>query len=240
MSKSPKSKIGLVGNFVTGFAPLEIYAVLKRAIKTTPQSWHKLQNLFRSASLTGFTLVEIIVATGLFAVLVIAIVDIMIAASNAQRKISNIQAVQDNVRFSLDLMAREIRTGEKFRLITHPCPFNLGDGLEFTNLTAGQRRYYYLADRDSSGSADSIMRVAMPSDIDIECVINPANAQQFTANEVVIKYLRFYPHGETIGARDGQPWITIVLGARSSDQSITSETSMNIQTSITARIRDLQ
>lgn len=183
----------------------------------------------------GFTLVEIIIATGLFAALVIAVMDIMIAASNAQRKISNIQAVQNNVRFSLDLMAREMRTGERFKIITHPCAFNLGDGIEFTNLTAGARRYYYLADRDSNTLPDSIMRVAMASDIDIDCTL----AAQFTADEVIIEYMRFYLHGQVLGPSDGEPRITIVLGAHSRDQKIISETSMQIQTSITPRVRDL-
>lgn len=183
----------------------------------------------------GFTLVEIIVATGLFATLVIAIMDIMIAAANAQRKISNIQAVQDNVRFSIELMAREMRTGERFRLVSHPCAFNLGEGIEFTNLTAGGRRYYYLADSDSNSSPDSIWRVAMPSDIDIDC----ASAAKFTADEVIVEYMRFYLHGQVLGPSDGQPRITIVLGARSRDQKIVSETSMQIQTSITPRVRDL-
>lgn len=219
-----------------GFTPLEVYAALKRRIRNIPQLLFTPPKLLRSASLTGFTLVEIIIATALFTILVIAVVDIIIASFNAQRKISNIQVVQDNVRFSLDLMAREIRTGEKFKLITHPCAFNLGGGIEFTNLTAGARRYYYLADRDGNTFPDSIMRVAMTSDIDIDCAL----AAQFTADEVIIEYLRFYLNGQVLGPSDGEPRITIVLGARSRDQKIISETSMNIQTSITPRVRDLQ
>lgn len=222
-------------NAKRGFTPLEIYEVLKRMIRNVPRLLFTPPKSLRSASLTGFTLVEIIIATGLFTILVVAVVDIIIASFKAQRKISNIQTVQDNIRFSLDLMTREMRTGEKFRIITHACPFNLGNGIEFTNLTAGERRYYYLADRDGDTFPDSIMRVAMTGDIDINCAL----AAQFTADEVIVDYMRFYLNGQVLGPSDGQPRITIVLGARSRDQKIVSQTSINIQTSITPRVRDL-
>ena len=61
--------------------------------------------------LTGFTLIEMAVATGIFAILVVSAISIMISVTKAQTKIQRVQTAIDNVRFSLELITKEMRVG---------------------------------------------------------------------------------------------------------------------------------
>lgn len=190
----------------------------------------------------GFTLIEILVATSLFAALTIGVIGVMIDASRAHVKASQTQSVLDNIRFSLELLAREIRTGDDFSLVSH-CN-SVGPGIEFTNFTPNQRRYYYLADTNADSQPDAIMRIANPNpnSPDLPPAINPATdcptASQFTGEEVVVERLNFYAQGLTVGWSDGQPWISIVLRVLASDPRLGQATTMDLQTTVTTRIRD--
>ncbi|MDQ3014337.1 MAG: prepilin-type N-terminal cleavage/methylation domain-containing protein [bacterium] len=62
----------------------------------------------------GFTLVEIIVAVGLFAMVVVMAVSTLLVISNGNRRAQVSRQVLDNVDFILDDMIREIRLGKNF------------------------------------------------------------------------------------------------------------------------------
>lgn len=57
----------------------------------------------------GFTLIELLVALAVFAVVIVLAVDIFLRGLEGQRKSSALQLVQENGRYALELMAREIR-----------------------------------------------------------------------------------------------------------------------------------
>src|SRR3989338_7081181 len=60
---------------------------------------------------SGFTLLEMIVSMGIFSIVMLMSVSVVIMAQNAQVKARNMQNVQDNVRFVLEFMNKELRTG---------------------------------------------------------------------------------------------------------------------------------
>lgn len=175
---------------------------------------------------SGFTLLEMIVSVGIFSVLVISAIDITLGVSNAQLKTASLQAVQDNIRFSLELMTREIRTGNNYILSNLCVPAN-GSEISFTT-SALEQRIYYL---DTVKKA--IMRVKG----------NPtpgcANATQFTAEEISVDTLNISLRGEIPGPEDGQPTVTLSLKVSSTDPKFGRETNMNLQTTVVQRIRDL-
>ena len=186
----------------------------------------------KNKGVAGFTLLEVTVATGIFAVLMMLTVSITLGVLNIQRKVGAIQSVIDNTRVSLELMTREMRTGINFSTINLGCPNTSGFGIQFTdvNTSPPERHYYYV---DSAKQA--LMRVAMSSDIAIDCT----QTRQFTGAEVIVENIQFILNGAAAGPADGQPRITIFLKGKSKNQPTQFGTSMQLQTTVVPRLRDL-
>lgn len=173
----------------------------------------------------GFTLLEMIVSIGIFSVLILASINIMLSVSKAQIKSADLQAIQDNIRFSLELITKEMRTGRNYNLSSF-CA-TTGSEISFDTAT-GEKRIYY---RDPVKKA--IMRIrGSPSPT---C----NNAIQFTAEEVFIDAFTLSLRGQAVGPSDGQPIITMSLKISSVDPKFGSQTNMNLQTTIVQRTRDL-
>ncbi len=62
----------------------------------------------------GFTLVEMIVSVGLFAVVMLICVSSLLALVSANRKVHALQSVMNNLNVTLDGMVRAIRMGNSF------------------------------------------------------------------------------------------------------------------------------
>lgn len=60
----------------------------------------------------GFTLIEIIVAAALFSLISLAITNLFISAIKGQRQITSLQAVQENGRYLMESISKEIRTSQ--------------------------------------------------------------------------------------------------------------------------------
>ena len=173
-------------------------------------------------NIQGFTLLEMIISIGIFSVLVVASIGVTLSVSNAQIKASNIQATQDNIRFSMELMTKEMRTGSQYTLSSF-C--NAIPGQEVSFLTSfGEKRAYYL-------SGDKIMRLKNTT----VCI----SAQPLMADEVAVERLRFVISGTTAGPNDGQPRITVAISVRSKSLKNPLESRMNLQTTVVQRLRDL-
>lgn len=62
----------------------------------------------------GFTLAEMIIAVGITSVVLLSGVGLLLTFNTIQRKSINAQNVHDNIRFAMETMSREIRTGDSF------------------------------------------------------------------------------------------------------------------------------
>ena len=60
----------------------------------------------------GFTMLEMIVSVGVFATVAVLAVTSLLALTNAQKKALTLQSVQDNLRFSIEAIARDLRQGD--------------------------------------------------------------------------------------------------------------------------------
>lgn len=172
----------------------------------------------------GFTLLEMIISMGVFAVAVLIAVSSLLALTNAQRKALVFQSTQDNLRFAMEAMTRDIRTGNFYY-----CGANLDDipptasfkdcssggpSLNFTNVS-GQRITYQNLDNRIQKSQDG------------------GNFQSLTSSDVGIEYLTFY----VIGSPDDDefhPRITIVARGVSGSGSSISE--LSLQTTVSQRV----
>lgn len=156
---------------------------------------------------SGLTMIELIVAVGIFGLVISIVVGIFVLAIINQRRIVTARNVNDNVRFTIETMSREIRTGKNF---------SSGVGqLSFVNAN-GENILYRLADGIIEKSSDGgNIYLAM------------------TGPEVTITYLNFYLSGQT--ALDGlQPRVTVAIGANSKIGS--QSTSLKIQTTVGSRL----
>ncbi|PJE73761.1 MAG: hypothetical protein COV02_00920, partial [Candidatus Terrybacteria bacterium CG10_big_fil_rev_8_21_14_0_10_41_10] len=59
----------------------------------------------------GFTLIELIVALGLFAVVMTISVGAFLNISDIQKKSESLRNVSDNMSFTIEMMTRDIREG---------------------------------------------------------------------------------------------------------------------------------
>lgn len=188
----------------------------------------------------GFTLLEMLVSLSIFSVTVMMATGVMIAAQNAREKVGTLLLMQDNIRFTFELFSREIRTGAAYQKTTKgrtACGASrvpLDSEFSFTHWNKGfpQPRTYFLYDTDNNGAPDTIMRVTQAS-------FNCSDAAPFTdTDNVTIERLRFDLFGQASGADDGQPWVRITLRARSRGVKTKLQSMLDIQTTMTQRLRD--
>ncbi len=65
----------------------------------------------KTARNSGFTLIEMIIALSIFVLVVLMVSNIFVVINHSQRRVANLQKLQDDVRYSLEAMAQEIRLG---------------------------------------------------------------------------------------------------------------------------------
>lgn len=176
----------------------------------------------------GFTLLEMVISIGIFSVIVMTAISIMIQVSRVQIKASNLQTILDNVRFGFELLTKELRTGTGYGS-NSIC----GPGIGFKN-SFGEDRVYYL-DLGTKTIMRSLANVG-PAD----CGGNNPVIQPLTSEDIEVNRLDFQIHGQNSGPGDGQPWLTINLEAKSKSPRYQLDSSINLQTTIVQRLRDLQ
>ena len=155
---------------------------------------------------SGLTLIEVVVAIGIFGLVINMVFGIFGLALTSQRRIIALKNVEDNTRFTIELMAREIRTGRNFS-------GGIGS-LSFTNAKS-ESVVYRLNNNTIEKSSDG-----------------GASYLPVTGPEATINYLNFYLTGQA--ADDGlQPRITITIGATS--QVNNQSANLRIQTTISGR-----
>ncbi len=62
----------------------------------------------------GFTLVEIMVATFIFMIIMLAAIGALVSVSNAAKKAKALRSAMDNVNYAMDNMSRSLRLGSSY------------------------------------------------------------------------------------------------------------------------------
>jgi prepilin-type N-terminal cleavage/methylation domain-containing protein len=140
----------------------------------------------------GFTLVELLIAIGLFSLVTITLTNAFLAAFRTQRSAFAFLQMQNNIRHALEVMSREMRTGTQFSL---PAP----NRIRFVNDKGIMVEYC---------NAGGAIRKA----IGTTCGVN---SFALTSENVTVENAVFELNGAAAG--DGrQPRITILLRIASS------------------------
>lgn len=212
----------------------------------------------------GFTLIEVLVSTAIFSVVVIIALGALLAMSESDRKAQTLKAVINNLNFSLDAMSRAVRTGEDYACITadnvdpHACDQSPSSSFFFTD-SNGKKVVYCL----SNGSTNTCTSAA-PGDTNCTALDASGNPDpcsvlrsydggpyvSLTSPEVKVTNLAFFLSGaERDETPKLQPKVAILLsgfvrvagGAKTlADCSVSGNqcSTFSLQTSVTQRIYD--
>lgn len=175
----------------------------------------------RSASEKGFTLLEMVISLGIFSIVIVTAVGAMLAVGNAQKKAALVQNIQDNLRFALESMTKEMRTGLDFKGDLPSGVPHAYDVFTFTQQNGTTVQYCRLD--------GAIKKAKTPSGVCEASELHPV-----TDDSIVIDDLTFFLFGE--GANDGQPRVTVYVSGYSQDVKL--QTSFRMQTTVTQKGRD--
>lgn len=189
----------------------------------------------------GFTLVEMMVAVAIFAVVMTVALGALLSMSESDRKAQTLKSVINNLNFSMDSMSRSIRTGQAYHCDAAQGSLSAGrdcDGV--TTLAASSFAYqpaqggttiYRLETSDTTLCAQPASRVGCL----VRSIDGGATYAAITSSEVYVNSLKFYVTGaESVNV---QPKVTILIsGIVTVSGSQTS--AFNLQTSVTQRLYD--
>lgn len=164
----------------------------------------------------GFTMIELLVAVGLFAIVTSIAMGGFASALRTQRQSAGLIGANSNVSLVLEQISREVRTGFDFCVNGQNCP-TLSQ-LSFKN--ARRQVVTYCLENGA------IMRGSG--------ACGGADFQKLTADNILVQHLEFYLDGNRPG--DGrQPRVTIAIGVSSREAGI-SESVINLETTLSPRL----
>jgi type II secretory pathway pseudopilin PulG len=176
----------------------------------------------------GFSLVEMIVAVGLFTIVMLIAVSALLALIDANRKARTLQSVVNNLNVALDGMVRALRMGVNYQCggidPINGGPASCDDGNTYMSFIA------FDGDVVIYEWDESVHRVRMSK--------GGSAPAYLTAPEVDITEMRFYVVGTTPG--DGsQPKVVIVMKGTAGAGSTKTRTTFSIQSTAVQRILDI-
>ncbi|MEK7537241.1 MAG: prepilin-type N-terminal cleavage/methylation domain-containing protein [Patescibacteria group bacterium] len=162
----------------------------------------------------GFTLVELIVAVFIFSVLMVIAVGSFVSALSLQRRALNIKKVEENSRFILELMAREIRVANPINTTDNGCPGSGTSILTFQHPVNGLIEY--------SLSGNQVHRKVDGAD---SIISNP---------DIEVSRLTFCVSGNAV-SDDRQPRVTIILSLKTGGAAA-EKANIDLQTTASQRV----
>ena len=175
---------------------------------------------------SGFTLVEMIVAVALFAVVMLVSVGALLALVNANRKAQALQSVMNNLNITLDGMVRSVRMGSNYQCDSGTdCP-NGGKAISFKPFDTSQPRWIYNFNSQTHRLEKSVSGTV-------------AGLGPITAPEVSIEDMKFYVVGTDRGTDTVQPKVVIVIKGSAGAEGSKARTTFHIQATAVQRVLDI-
>ena len=177
----------------------------------------------------GFSLVEFIVAVGLFTIVVSIAVGGFTGALRTQRQAVGLISANSNISLALEQMTREMRTGYDFCANGRTCL--LPEEIEFKNAKNEIVRYCFASDGDTGWVERGVGGGACSSE----------NFKRITADNVSVEHLKFYVSGNLPASLpppagdELQPRITISIGVTSKEKTIAGNP-VDLQTTVSPRL----
>ena len=159
-------------------------------------------------------MVELIVGVFIFSILIVLAGGSLVSSLGLQRRALNIKRVEENGRFVLELMTRELRVANPINTADNSCPGSGGPSLSFTHPVNGSIEYFLFgsAVHRRVNGVDSV-------------ISNP---------DVEVTRLAFCISGNSSGD-NRQPRVVVILGLRSGDLTSQADT-LDLQTTVSQRV----
>lgn len=124
-------------------------------------------NNFSSQNQKGFTLVEVMIAVGLFVVIMVFGIGSVLSTNNSHKKSQSQRAINDNLSFVIEDMSRNIRLGSNYRCPINPGSVSNSDGYSF-----------------SISSVDYLTQDCVPGDEAFSISFDPMNANKSDVTDI--------------------------------------------------------
>lgn len=170
----------------------------------------------------GFTIVEMIVALGLFTVVVLAVVGSLTALSGANARAQAASEAVNNLNFAVESITRFMRTGSKYQ-----CP--AGDSVDPNCPDSGETSISFTSDE-----GDQV--VFRLNGSQIERSVNGGAFLGVTSPAVQIDTFRFFVRGAEL--QGDQPFALLLIEG-SVDGKERERANFAVQASVSQRILDL-
>lgn len=180
-----------------------------------------------------------LVAIGLFAIVMTVCVDVLLALVNANRKAQALELVMDNLNIALDGMVRAIREGDYYHC-GNPDFINTLSPEDCSSTTDSPANHYVLAFEPYGQTASGQPWVYSydPSTKAIYRSENGGAPLAITGQGVTIDDMEFYVIGSTPGDTV-QPKVMIVIKGSAGVPGSSSLTTFHIQATAVQRVLDL-
>jgi len=178
----------------------------------------------------GFTLLEVIVAVGVFSVVLVIAGGALLGVISANRKARDLQTIMNGLSFVVDGMVRQIRTGTDYHCgsgsYSVPQVCSVGDTQEEMAFEA--------AGGDSGSASDQVVYRLNGTSIE-RSVDGGGSFSVLTAPEISIDTLKFWVFGETNNDQIQPRVLVLITGVAGQGKEASPFT---LQTNITQRIFD--
>lgn len=181
----------------------------------------------------GFTLVEMIVAVGLFAVVMLVSVGALLSLVDANRKAQALQSVMNNLNIALDGMVRSVRMGSEY---------HCGTGSYSTTQDCASGATVLAFEAFSGDTANPLDQWVYSYDPVTKRIYKSEDAGAhilaITAPSVSIDDMKFYVIGTTRGDTV-QPKVVVQVKGTAGLDKLKTRTTFNIQATGVQRLLDL-
>lgn len=198
----------------------------------------------------GFTLVEIIVATAIFTMVVTIAVGALTQLNKTSREARAMRVIMDNANSAIDSMARTVRMGIRFDggcaadcVCTGATANTVRDTakIDITNPGGtGNTCLRFYGPSTSGGPMEEVKYHYNSAKKSVERSVNSAAWQDMTASELQVTDMRFYVNGTRYGGagiEGDQPVITMLM--RGTAKVSATSRDFTVQTTITPRTPNL-
>ena len=175
----------------------------------------------------GFTLIEAVVATAVFAFVFSSIVGVYLSAIRLDRKTRAQRAITQNARFILEFLTKEIRNGEI-------------DYARYGGSIPVGNTHLYLINQAGESEDIYLSNVGCPSATPCNLVLSKnSSTSNLNTQTVKLTSFNFYikPAGDPYAglAYNEQPRVTITMSLLSQGQTFTDTAKIDLETTVTSR-----
>ncbi|MFA5360308.1 MAG: FISUMP domain-containing protein [Patescibacteria group bacterium] len=185
-------------------------------------------------SVKGFSFIELVVSVAIFSVLVISSTEIFKLVIDGQRNSISAQNVQENIRYAMERMTKEMRMAQ----ISNTDCYAGATNKVFNTSPDGQELYFKNQNGDCVHYVLDIGSIFVEMSYDENYMYEPLTSfaqPEYNIPGIIINNLQFYVKDDPIGSlKSSQPYVTMMMDAKAFGQAM-HEQKMKIQMTVSSR-----